>query len=235
MTTQNIKINSIPAVIYSDEKQDNNSGRLYLYIHGKMGFKEEAESFAETVCPKGYRVLSIDLPDHGERKSESGFVPWKIVPELKSVLEFAHEHCDSISLRAASIGAWFSLLAFADERFEKCLFLSPVTDMELLIKNMMTYANVTEEMLEQQKKIPTDMGETLDIEYYRYAQSHPITKWRSPTAILYGSNDILISREAVTDFARRFDCTLTTAENCEHWFHTKEQLDVLRAWEEKNS
>lgn len=230
MTHTNIKINDIPAVLYGDENSS-----LYLFIHGKMGCKEEAEGFAEIVCPKGYQVLSIDLPEHGERKSESGFVPWKVVPELKSVMAFAKTHWSSISLRATSIGAWFSLLAFPDEKLEKCLFLSPVTDMEQLIKNMMMWANVSEEMLEKQKRIPTDFGEVLDIEYYRYAQSHPITKWEHPTAILYGSMDNLTSRETIERFADRFKCKLTVMENGEHWFHTKEQLDVLRSWQEKIS
>lgn len=41
MTHTNIKINDIPAVLYGDENSS-----LYLFIHGKMGCKEEAEGFA---------------------------------------------------------------------------------------------------------------------------------------------------------------------------------------------
>ena len=57
MKKKNIKIENIPVVLYGDT-----SDKLYLFIHGKCGYKEEAEFFAEIVCPKGYQVLSIDLP-----------------------------------------------------------------------------------------------------------------------------------------------------------------------------
>lgn len=42
MKAQNIKINSIPAIIWGDE-----SDKLYIHVHGKMSCKEHAESFAE--------------------------------------------------------------------------------------------------------------------------------------------------------------------------------------------
>ena len=56
-----ILVQKIPAVLYGDSSE-----KLFLYIHGKMGCKEEAAHFAEMVCVKGYQVLSIDLPGHGE-------------------------------------------------------------------------------------------------------------------------------------------------------------------------
>lgn len=65
MKIKKIMIDKIPAVRYGEA-----SDRCFLYIHGKMGFKEEAESFAEIACTKGWQVLSIDLPEHGERKRE---------------------------------------------------------------------------------------------------------------------------------------------------------------------
>lgn len=78
-----------------------------------MGCKEEAAWLVEIVCPKGYQVLSIDLPGHGERTAEmERFVPWEIVPELQAVYGFAQQRWKKISLYANSIGAYFSLLAF---------------------------------------------------------------------------------------------------------------------------
>ncbi len=46
------------------------SNNLYLFIHGKHSYKEEAEQFAKLVEPYNYQVLSFDLPEHGERKNE---------------------------------------------------------------------------------------------------------------------------------------------------------------------
>lgn len=78
MKVERFAIQGIPAILYGDSSES-----LFLYIHGKMGCKEEAARFAEIVCPKGYQVLSIDLPGHGERTGEmERFVPWEVVPEL---------------------------------------------------------------------------------------------------------------------------------------------------------
>ena len=77
MREEHFKIESIPTVIYGDK-----NNKVYIFIHGKSGCKEEAAEFAKIVCVKGYQVLSIDLPGHGERKTEiDSFVPWKMVPE----------------------------------------------------------------------------------------------------------------------------------------------------------
>lgn len=132
-----------------------NSARLYLFIHGKHGCKEEAMAFAEIVCRKGFQVLSVDLPGHGQRKNEiDSFVPWKVVPELQTVLYYAKKHWNHISLRADSIGAYFSLLAYGMESLEKGLLVSPVVDMEKLIRDMMGWASITESDLREREKFP---------------------------------------------------------------------------------
>ncbi|WP_154653084.1 hypothetical protein [Faecalispora sporosphaeroides] len=52
------------------------------------------------------------------------------------MLLYARQGWGSIALRATSIGAWFSMQAFAEEKFEKALFVSPVLGMEKLIRNI---------------------------------------------------------------------------------------------------
>lgn len=102
ITEKEIKINNIPAIILG-----NPSRNVYLYIHGQGGNKEEAYNIAEFVCGHGYQILSIDLPEHGNRKGEvNSFDPWHIVPELTEVMKFAKEHWERISLFANSIGAY---------------------------------------------------------------------------------------------------------------------------------
>lgn len=64
MKTQKLEISGIPALLYGKE-----SRKVYLYVHGKMGCKEEALPFAELACPAGYQVLAVDLPEHGERRA----------------------------------------------------------------------------------------------------------------------------------------------------------------------
>lgn len=219
-------IQNVPSILYGDSSEN-----LFLYIHGKMGCKEEAARFAEIVCPKGYQVLSIDLPGHGERTGEmERFVPWEVVPELQAVYANTQKRWKRISLYANSIGAYFSLLAFREHKLEKSLFVSPILDMEKLIRDMMGWAGVTQAQLEQAGEIPTAFGETLSWKYLTYAEEHRITKWDCSTAILYAGQDHLTARGTADDFAQRFGCTVTVMENGEHWFHTEEQLTVLDAW-----
>ena len=219
-------IQSIPAIVYGDSSES-----LFLYIHGKMGRKEEAAHLAEIVYPMGYQVLSIDLPGHGERTGEmERFVPWEVVPELQAVYANTQKRWKKISLYANSIGAYFSLLALRDAKLEKSLFVSPILDMEKLIRDMMCWAGVTQEQLKEAGEIPTAFGETLSWSYLTYAAEHRITEWDSPTAILYAGQDHLTPRGTVDNFAQRFSCTVMVMENGEHWFHTEEQLAVLDAW-----
>lgn len=226
MNEEHFVIHGIPAILYGDSQKN-----LFLYIHGKMGCKEEAAHFAQKVCSKGYQVLCIDLPGHGERADEMNrFVPWEVIPELQAVYAYAQQRWNQISLYAASIGAYFSLLAFPAVKLETCLFVSPILDMEKLICDMMGWAGVTQEQLQQSGEIPTNFGETLSWKYLTYAAGNPITKWDSPTALLYAGQDQLTARQTIDTFVRRFGCTLTVMENGEHWFHTEEQLAVLDAW-----
>ena len=146
-------LSGIPAILYGTPSES-----VYLFLHGKMGRKEEGEAFAQVVCPKGWQVLSIDLPEHGERAGEAGFDPWHVVPELRGVLAYAQARWHRIGLQATSLGAWFAMVAFAGTPLDRALFLSPVVDMAGLIEKMMGWAGVSEEALAQAGELPTDFG-----------------------------------------------------------------------------
>ena len=104
MEMKESRIEDIPAIIWGAPSQ-----KIYLYIHGQGGYKEEANGFANIACRHDWQVLSIDLPEHGERKHEkNSFVPWKVVPELLTVMEFVKCHWSHVSLFANSIGAWLA-------------------------------------------------------------------------------------------------------------------------------
>ena len=57
-----------------------------------------------------------------------------------------------------------------------------------------------------------------------------MARWDVPTRILYAGRDELVERESIEYFTRRFGAELTVMEEGEHWFHTEEQLKVLRQW-----
>ena len=69
------------------------------------------------------------------------------VRDLQTVHEAVKDSWRTISLFACSLGAYFSLVAFRDAAFRKCLFLSPVLDMERFLRNMMQWTNLTEDRL----------------------------------------------------------------------------------------
>lgn len=232
MKSQKFTINSIPAILYGER-----TDKVYLFIHGKLGHKEEGANLAKIVCRKGYQVLAVDMPGHGERKDEmSLFVPWKVVPEFQIVMRYAQENWNCVSLRANSIGAYFSMLSFANEKLANVLFVSPILDMVKLIENLMLWAGVTAKELEDKKVIATSFGENLDWEYYQYAISHPITTWSHPTTILHAGKDNMTDRKTAAEFVEKNQgCKLFVMENGEHWFHTPEQLKVLNKWTEEHT
>ncbi|MDD3165044.1 MAG: alpha/beta hydrolase [Oscillospiraceae bacterium] len=227
MTEKPFFIDHIPALLYGEPSQ-----KVYLFVHGQCGCKEEGVAFAEIACPAGYQVLAIDLPEHGARKREKNrFNPWTAVAELQTVMGFMKSRWSEINLRANSIGAHFSMLAFAGEDICKALFVSPIVNMERLIADMMGWAGVTEQALWEKGEIATNFGQTLSWRYLTWERAHPVQNWRCPTAILYAGQDNMTSRETVEQFVGTHGAALTVMENGEHWFHTPEQLAVLQAWE----
>ena len=207
------------------------SRRGFLYLHGQGGSKAEAASFAAAAAEAGWQTVSMDLPGHGDRAEAADLVPWRVVPELRRALAELRGRWDRVGLSASSLGAWFGLLAYPDASLAGALLLSPVVDMEALIRKMMGWAGVSEKRLAREGTIPADFGQDLSWAYLRYVRAHPVRRWRTPTAILYGGRDHLTDQETMEAFAARNSCRLTVEEAGEHWFHTPEQLAAVDRWQ----
>jgi len=195
--------------------------KVILYIHGKGGSHLEAEQYRKNCL--GFDIIGIDYND---------YLPWIVQNQVRSVYDRAHERYGCIYVIANSIGAYFAMHALQSCEIEKALFISPVLDMERLILDMMSWANVSEEDLRDKGEIPTDFGETLSWEYLCFVRENPIT-WNVPTEILYAGKDNLTSRQTAARFASSHNAHLTVMENGEHWFHTEEQLEFLDNWMKK--
>ena len=191
---------------------------LVLYIHGKGGNAAESEHY-RPLFP-GYLVMGLDYQT---------FSPWETGTEIRDAVEKLKNGYENITLIANSIGAYFSMDAGINGLIDRAYFISPIVDLERLIRDMMAWANVTEEQLKEKKVISTNFGEDLSWDYLCYVRRHPI-RWNTPTEILYGKNDNLTSRETVEDFAEEHNAGLTVMENGEHWFHTEEQMRFLDEW-----
>ena len=193
-----LNIGSTPALLLGEKSE-----KIFLFVHGLHGRKEEALAFAEVVVPKGYQVLGIDMSV--EHK------PWEVLPLLKDIRDYLFENWKNVSIRANSIGSWFALLAFQNMKVEQAMLVSPILDMKKFI-----------ELMPQRED-----------DYYEWVVNHPITCWKAPTYILRPEVDLIVSKETGRDFISQHQCQVTIMPNGEHWFHTPEQLAFLKAWEEK--
>lgn len=179
-------------------------------------------------------MLSFDLPEHGERKDEETLCNVQNgIKELTIIMQYAKEHWNHISVFANSIGAYFTLMSYANEPIEKAWFLSPVVDMLQLIERMMMWFQVSKEQLEKEQAIATPIGQTLYWDYYCYVKEHPIVKWDTPTNILYGSEDDTCEYETIWQFTNCYSCNLEVLKGGEHFFHTPIQLQTYKDWLEK--
>ena len=189
-----------------------------IYIHGKGGSAAESEHYKPL-----FPDCDVIGPDY------KTFTPWETGKEIHVAVKKLKTEYESVILIANSIGAFFSMNAEIDSLIEKAYFISPIVDMEKLILDMMTWANVTEDELKQQGVIRTEFGENLSWDYLCYVRDHPV-EWNVPTDILYGSRDNLTSYDTIKAFAENHHAKLTVMENGEHWFHTEEQVRFLDEW-----
>ena len=225
MKHQKITIAGIPAVLWGDD-----ADKLYIHVHGKMSQKEYAAEFAEIAAEKGYQTLSFDLPEHGERKNEPDRCDiWTGMRDLKSIADWAFAHYKSVSLFGCSLGAYFSLQTYAGLPFARCLFQSPILDMEYLVRQMMLWFDITEERLEKEKEIDNPV-DPLRWDYFQFVRAHPVTHWPIPTAILYGGKDDLQSRAVMDAFCAAHGCTLTVSETSGHAFMEDGDGEIIRNW-----
>ena len=120
-----------------------------------------------------------------------------------------------------------------DKSISKAYFISPIVNIEQLIKDMMSWANVTEDELEAKKIIPVEFGDDLSWDYLQYVRNNPVN-WNVSTNILYGSKDNLQSIDTISKFAKGINGKVTVMEGGKHWFNTKEQMKFLDNWIKSN-
>ena len=191
---------------------------LVVYVHGKGGSADEAEHYRPLF--DGCEVVGFDYRAQ---------TPWDAREEYPRYFERQRATCDSLTLIANSIGAFFSMTSLSEKHVDRALFISPVVDMDGLIADMMERANVTEDELHARKEIPVGFGETLSWDWLCDVRRHPV-RWTVPTRILYGDRDFLTSPETMSTFAVRIGAQLTVMPRGEHWFHTPEQMAFLDNW-----
>jgi len=232
MKTETLRIAGIPAVLYGET-----SDKIVLYLHGKYGRKEEARTLALLLQKEGWQILAVDLPEHGVRAGNPEDVnangirkkclPWVVIPEWQAVVRWLRDRYAHIVFCAVSLSAWFLMRAFRFEKFEQCLFISPVVDMRQLIEDRMAKAGITAGDLGWKQSLPDADGEMIVWDFYAYAAYQPISCWDTPTEILYARGDTLQPEKTMRKFAERFGCGLTVIDG-EHYIPL--DTPVLQEW-----
>lgn len=190
---------------------------IFIYIHGKGGSYKEAETFKQ--------ILKADVVGVDYDIKE----PWLVKEELREKVRSLADGYDRVNIIANSIGAYLTMVSLSDFDLYKVFFVSPIVDMEKLIKKMMMWVGASEDDLEKERYIETNFGETLSWEYLCYVRNNPV-KWNKETYILYGGNDNLTDIETIKNFAKKVDAKLRIMKNGEHWFHTDKQIEFMLNW-----
>jgi len=225
MKKEKITIGGIPAIVWGEQSE-----RIWLCVHGKMSDKESAEGLAQIAAQRGYQTVSFDLPQHGERAKESARCDiWNGIRDLSAVGDYVFERWSEVCLYACSLGAFFSLHAYRDRRFARCLFQSPILDMEYLVGQMMIWFGISEERLEREKEIDTPI-DLMSWDYYQYVLRYPVDEWHSPTNILFGGRDNLQTLDIIRSFAERNGCAVTFSEQSEHPFMSEADVRIVMSW-----
>ena len=89
MELKKLHIAGIPALLWGGP-----ADRLILAVHGSHSSKLDdcIWVLAEEAVPRGYQVLSFDLPQHGERVYETDLLmPDECVRELEAMYAFGAE------------------------------------------------------------------------------------------------------------------------------------------------
>lgn len=143
-------------------------GKAVIYIHGKGGNSEEANHYKPLFSDCD--VIGIDY---------TAQFPWEAKEELPSLLNSICKNYSNVEIIANSIGAYFAINALSNQQIEKAYFISPIVNMERLIADMMTWANVTETELKEKKEIQTVFNETISWDYLCYVRENPVV-WKIP-------------------------------------------------------
>jgi len=191
---------------------------LVLYVHGKGGSAAESEHY-KSLFP-GCEVTGLDYQTS---------TPWETGEEIRQAVEKLKNEYERIILIANSIGAFFSMNAPIDTMIRKAYFISPIVNMERLIRDMMAWASVTEAALEAKGVIPTSFGEDLSWKYLCYVREHPV-QWNVPTEILYGRNDDLTSYETVAAFGSDLTQFSPPKEGCYFYKDSNPIFISLEVW-----
>lgn len=193
--------------------------KVIVYIHGLKGNAKEIENFS--YLNEDYVLVGLDYIDGN---------PWELKETIKNEFINITKGFKEVYVIANSIGALYTFDYLYKLNIKKAFFISPLLNMHQIIKNMMKDNNISEELLKEKQFITLNDGTMLSHEYY--AHTRQMNKnWNIPTEILYGDKDELVDLKSVIAFLRKYpNSKLTISKESGHYFHTPNDLEIIKNW-----
>lgn len=179
--------------------------KLIIAIHGLNSEKDNL--FIKLVFPKafvrGYQIISFDLPMHGVNKNKFTYDNcFKLLNKIYD--KYANEYKE-IYLLSFDIGCFLSLLCYEKKTFKKCLFISPILDI-----------NYFKEKVKRNDRV---------FNYLKNFKELDNINWLNNTYLLYGFKDTLQSYNIIESFTNKFTFQCYFSNNANHFFDTQESIN----------
>ena len=209
--------NLTPNELFGDTNQEAKRDSCVVYIHGLFGSSNESAFYS--FLSKKYDVIGLDYKDGN---------PWEVKDVIiKEFIKISKKY-NHVYVIANSIGAFYTYMYLSDFKVEKAFFISPLTNMKLVIEQLMKNNHISIEMLKDKNIIRLDDGQVLSYEFYQSLNNKD--SWNTKTHIVYGEKDRIVNRESVINFVTDHNASLTIMKNAEHYFHTPGQLKFIKKW-----
>lgn len=192
---------------------------IVVYIHGLHGSHDESKYF--DFFDKFFEVVGLDYPDGN---------PWELEDVLKSRFAQLVKDYKDVIVVANSIGAFLSVQYLSEFNIKQAFFISPLFNMPLMIRDLITNNGLTMEKFKEMNHITLKDGTELSYDYYEHLLNNK-DNWSVPTDILYGSEDELIPLCSVISFISSHPYTRLSVKNgSKHYFHTEEERKYIKEW-----
>ena len=209
--------------LFKTKKDDKKAKGIIVYIHGLHGSADEAADFS--FLKNHYDVVGLDYTDGN---------PWELEHTIVDKFKYLTSDYDEIIVIANSIGAFYCYEYLSDFNIKKAFFISPIADMFKIVFDMMIENNISVDKLREERFIDLKNGQTLYYEFYKHVLDYE-DSWKTPTEILYGSDDEMVYIENISNFLAKHPLTrLTIKDGSGHFFHTKEEKEFIKNWVLRN-
>ncbi len=203
----------VPVVLYAGD----NAAETVLALHGFGGSKESNAigMLANKLCNKGYNVLAMDFPAHGESDAPcSQLTAERCMADIKATEQHIKEKLgDNMSLFGTSFGGFCALnrLAQGDAEFRRVVLRVPAVDMADALSKCVEQLNPSVGMkgYRSSGEVTMTISRRFTLPYSLYEELKGYTavrrceEWNKGNLLaIWTDNDELVDPEKTQEFLR---------------------------------